>query len=523
MSALQGNLLEMLGIRRQSWRAWKEVSLLSAFFMELSWIAPWLHALLQGEEIAPQMTLAKHLALFGLLSFLFIRISAALALKRRTRLLAVLGLLVVLLPRSMALILYPTEQTTYWTVFSRFAAAMRLGDSLLPNEFLAALALVFVWLRAIRWAAADGMPSEMIGRFKLGFLILLVYVFVFVWGEQADLNIFVYTFFFFAWMAMGGARLARTEAQPAAGGAFFTPKWLLAVFIGLLLTALALAALGLGINSQFALVQQAALSLWLMLWGLIILLLSPFIFTISWIFEYLLGRIDRSAWSSLLQGSDSNSAEESIEEFVSTAPPAFLQSLIDWLNSFNISGLLELLRSLFMWGLFGLLLFLGLYYAGRRIGFWKAISDDMHFEIQREESDDWWRSLTDAWRRRLEELRRSLARLADPRLGRRLLAAARIRRVYTYLMDLSAELGKARQEAQTPLEFIPSLSAVFPHHTADVETISKAYMHVRYGELDETPSDVIEVDRAWLQLRLEGEHIKKKRKKKRREAEKDEA
>lgn len=522
MSALQGNLLEMLGIRKQSWRSWKEVSLLSALFMELSWIAPWLRALLQGEEIASQMALTAQLALLGVLSFLFIRISAALALKRTTRLLTLLGILIVLLPGSMALMLYPTEQVSVWTVFSRFATAMRFGDSLLPNEFLAALAIVFVWLRAIRWAAADGLPSEMIGRFKSGFLILLVYVVVFVRLEQTGLGIFIYSFFFFAWMAMGAARLARTEAQPAAGEDFFTPKWLLAVFAGLLFTALALAALGLGINSQFALVQQAALTVWLLLWGLIILLLSPFIIAISWIFEYLLGRVDRSAGSSL-QTNTGTSIEEISEVLKSLAPPAFLQSLIDWLNSLNMGGLFALVRGLIMWGVFGLVLFLGLYYAGRRIGFWKAISDDMQLDMQREESDDWWRSLTDAWRRRLDELRRSLARFADPRLGRRLLAAARIRRVYTYLMDLSAELGKARLEAQTPLEFIPTLSTVFPHHTADVETISKAYMRVRYGELDETPSDVIEVDRAWLQLRLEGEHIKKNRKKKRQEAEKDEA
>ena len=100
--------------------------------------------------------------------------------------------------------------------------------------------------------------------------------------------------------------------------------------------------------------------------------------------------------------------------------------------------------------------------------------------------------------------------------ARRILAAARIRRIYAQLMQLSADLGKPRPAAFTPLEYLPSLEKLFPNHPEELRLVTGAYLRVRYGELPETHQEVEQVDVAWKRVREQGrvmldyEHMKKK-------------
>jgi hypothetical protein len=260
------------------------------------------------------------------------------------------------------------------------------------------------------------------------------------------------------------------------------------------------------------------MGLWLLFWGFVILLLSPFAVVISLAFEWLLARMNLSdsALLETLRGIFNNAEEVAnavFEQAAETGQTPFWQRLSEWLNSLPFAELLARMRTGFFWGVLLLLVLIGLYQAGKRIGFWRALRTRRLDEQASVQNEDWWRTMSSAWRSRFGDLRRNLAHLFDPQQGRRLLAAARIRRVYTYLMDLSEEMGKPRPQAQTPLEFMPTLLKLFPLHPAEVEAISGAYMRVRYGELAETPTDVVEVDRAWLQLKLEGERVKKRRRK----------
>jgi hypothetical protein len=519
MSALQGSLLDMLGLQGRGWRAWRELSLLSALLLELCWIAPWAHALLQSPDRASLWAVARTLALITLSTYAIVRGSAILDLGHSLRRFALVLPVLLGLPFALAAILFPGQSLGFGQLFGRFFGAMRSTVSLIPDEFLVAFALLYVWMRAIRWAASDGLPSEVRARFKWGFFALIAYVLAFVWpGQGGAFGPFLYAFFFFGWVSMASARLARAESHAAAAGHFFRPNWLLAVLGGLLLCSLLLALLGWGIQAQFALIQRAILSLWLLFWGLVVLLLSPVIIAISLVFEWILNRVNLEnlaaleAFRDFLNNTDEN-VGDILERLGDDLQVPFLQRLSDWLNSLPFAQWLAVIRSVFFWVVLLLVLVAGLYYAGKRIGFWRALRRTRSREIASVQNDEWWRTMASAWRSRLDDLRRNLANLLDPQQGRRLLAAARIRRVYTFLMDLSEELGMPRPKAQTPLEFMPTLLKLFPLHPGEVETISAAYMRVRYGELAETPTDVVEVDRAWLQLKLESERIKKQRKK----------
>jgi hypothetical protein len=90
-----------------------------------------------------------------------------------------------------------------------------------------------------------------------------------------------------------------------------------------------------------------------------------------------------------------------------------------------------------------------------------------------------------------------MANAVDFRRRQRARAAARIRQIYADLLDLGEELDCARPEAQTPLEFMPSLEVSIPTVEADLEMITSAYLKVRYGQLPENLQEVEEVEGAW--------------------------
>jgi hypothetical protein len=509
----------MLGVQDRGWRTWREFALLSALLLDLTWITPWLHAVLASPGKASIGAAIGVLVLLALATYAIVRGSAVFDLSPSLRRWALVLPLIVGAPFGLAAILFPSEALGYAAILRRFTAAMSSSVSIIPDEFLAALGLFYVWMRAVRSAASDGLPSEIRARFKFGFLALIAYVFAFIWrGDGGGLGVFLYAYFFFGWLAMACARLGRAEAHAAAEPFFFRRGWFLAVVGGLLASSLFLVLLGWGIETQFALIQRAAMGLWLLFWGLVILLLSPFAVVISLVFEWLLARLNLSD-SALLETLREifNNAEDVanavFEQAAETGQTPFWQRLSEWLNSLPFAELLTRMRTGFFWGVLLLLVLIGLYQAGKRIGFWRALRTRRLDEQASVQNEDWWRTMSSAWRSRFGDLRRNLANLFDPQQGRRLLAAARIRRVYTYLMDLSEEMGKPRPRAQTPLEFMPTLLKLFPLHPAEVEAISGAYMRVRYGELAETPTDVVEVDRAWLQLKMEGERVKKLRRK----------
>jgi hypothetical protein len=89
----------------------------------------------------------------------------------------------------------------------------------------------------------------------------------------------------------------------------------------------------------------------------------------------------------------------------------------------------------------------------------------------------------------------------------RILAAARIRRIYAQLMDLCAQLENARPPAVTPLEFLPKLMILFPEEYENVRTITHAYLRVRYGEVPEDPNEVHAVTAAWKQVQQRGRQL----------------
>jgi len=92
------------------------------------------------------------------------------------------------------------------------------------------------------------------------------------------------------------------------------------------------------------------------------------------------------------------------------------------------------------------------------------------------------------------------------------LAAARIRDVYRRLMLLCERIKHPRPAALTPLEFLPQMKGFFPDCDRELETITNAYLKIRYGELPESNEEISEVMAAWATVRKMGGQLRKSQK-----------
>ncbi len=105
--------------------------------------------------------------------------------------------------------------------------------------------------------------------------------------------------------------------------------------------------------------------------------------------------------------------------------------------------------------------------------------------------------------------------------ARRLLAAARIRRIYASLLDLCDRVGAPRHPAQTPLEFLPVLSQTFPDHASGAGLITRAYLKIRYGGFPESREEVEQVEAAWKSIQAHGRLMVLAKKREERERQRD--
>jgi hypothetical protein len=163
---------------------------------------------------------------------------------------------------------------------------------------------------------------------------------------------------------------------------------------------------------------------------------------------------------------------------------------------------MQLLKPILLWG-FVIAILLAILYSISRWFFHERYSEqDEHESIL--ESGDLIGMFRRAIQNRLDELNRSLRGRTNLRAGQRWLAAAKIRRIYTRLMELASKLGEPRPPAHTPLEFLPVLVNLLPEGKEDIQVITEAYLRVRYGELPETNQEISLVEEAWERVNAMG-------------------
>ncbi|MEZ4641952.1 MAG: DUF4129 domain-containing protein [Chloroflexota bacterium] len=78
--------------------------------------------------------------------------------------------------------------------------------------------------------------------------------------------------------------------------------------------------------------------------------------------------------------------------------------------------------------------------------------------------------------------------------------AVSIRHIYRQMNQAATASGYPRGEAETPYEYIKTLTRVWPENGRDIQHITEAYIKIRYGEFPETEEELAQIWQSWDRL-----------------------
>ena len=498
LSGVQPEIVEI----PQGWlrlRPWREFSALALLVMDINWILPLFQSITETGARQEPLFAGAVMGAVILIGYVLARLMFYFQIKVVYR----QGFLTVgMLMASIGLIksfLYPHQRMGVGAVLERMSADFSNPLVLLPAELMLVLLAALLWWRGVQLANRWLGPGSARRSFRLGMVMLLVVAFIRVDIGLENLLPHLALFTFSGLVAVGAARAASLSQLRGANQEPLTMNWLAGM--------LAIAVGTVGAAAAFAVFLSGQLSGWILtmvLWAVrltlaaMLIVVSPILLVVLLAFTWLSSLIDDSPVLQAMQ-------EELVE---------VVQNLADIL--FTVGGFLRdiwlalpsipWIKPLMLWTFIALVLIVMIRRFGVRWripflakgGFYPSESETL--------PSDLLASMKNWLEQGVQQIGQQLTRLG---VGGKLVAAARIRRIYLQLMTLSAELGAPRLEWQTPLEFMVTLHGLFPDHGDALVAVTGAYVRVRYGELPESHTELTRVEKAWKELKTKGQQLKK--------------
>lgn len=486
-------------------RPWRELSLIATVLMELSWVALWYRVLIQpGQDVA---YLRVYPVLVGMLLQVYFvnRITGYLGIRllaRRIILLLAIGLNLLV---GLKLLLYSREPISIIEVLNRPLDTFGDMARLIPSEFVVMVVVLLVSWRGLYYLDYQIGSYNAISGFRLGVLMFFLYGMFIPLTRESPATAFFF-FLFFSLLAMSSARISGISQLRGGHSVQFNRQWMIGI-VGIILVMIGIAS----ITVIFAQERLFNLLSEFLAWAiyLLVLVFSPLLFGFLKFFMWLFSAVRLNDIFDFIIRAINNL------QSIFTSMMSAMSAWADRLNLENIERFFEVIASykgIYLWLI--LIVLATFILLGVRRYIWKDKSSDDR-EMQSEPVDeDLIKLLRTALRRRLDKLAEDLQDFLRLRQARRLLAAARIRRIYAMLLDMSARLDRPRPAARTPLEFLPELEGIFPSLAEELRTITEAYLLVRYGELPESPEDLDKVESAWKLVSSTGNDELKSRRRK---------
>ncbi len=488
-------------------RPWREMALAGLILLDLSWVIPWFRALTPATHA---VSAARAFVVLGgilMASLVWVRLVNFLQLKTSIRQRGVGLLLVASILIGLKTLLYPYEQVSLVEMLARPFQAMANLSNFIPDEFLVTLIVILAWWRGIGLARLKVGPQEVMGRFQTAFFLMLGFVIINTLATGERLGNFVYLFIFAGLISLGAARISVLTTLRGGQRSPFDRRWflgMLAATLGLL--GLAGAAVSFVTGDSSILGGIVSLAWVLFVLGLLLVALPIVIVLLTLIEAYVkeVGVSPTGALQTLAEGLGR------IVDSLTVVANRVLE-LLEQLGILRLLSWIPRLRPLVLLAILAMTAAAVIFLATLRIrtARERGGKDDERQSLLT--PGELWRLLQAALQERLRRLAENMAAIS-PFRGGGFWAAARVRRIYRQMMDLSEELGYPRPEAVTPLEFLPTLELAMPLARAEARAITDAYQRVRYGELPETGEEVDEVEAAWVQIKKEGEEAKKRSK-----------
>ncbi|OGO17934.1 MAG: hypothetical protein A2Z14_03125 [Chloroflexi bacterium RBG_16_48_8] len=472
---------------------WYELGLIWLLIMELMWILPWFRA------ITPVIQARRSLAsFFGLLIFFFVvtianRILRTLGLRTLTHRLILIALLLLGMYSLSSILVYPELRLGFAEIVNRTLTSLQNILELIPEGFIVILMCIYLWWRGLVNSSIGTLEIHTTERkFRLGILALAAFGIVFR-GKQVDFLLQAIPIYFASGLL--AVTFSRTSSLSRGSTAFrlpYTGRW----FIGMaLITAITITAgllTGQLLHSRLAYaIYQFFLESFTKLLTFFEILLFPVVEILVYLaereIELLSGFIDPDSIQSLFnQMQDQPTPELPIEqgESLFKLPPEAIAAIAVLL----LTGLIILLvrRA----------------HQQQRYGLPKI--DDVGDTIYKPEK------FRTRLKKLLDQFREGIETIQQFGIGRRMITATIIRRIYSLLLDTAADLGQPRHKAETPYEFQQKLSQIFPNQLEEIGTITNAYVQVRYGEIPEEERIITLVEEAWSSIEMEARRLGRK-------------
>lgn len=469
--------------------AWRELAILGLMVMDLSWVVLWFQVLAAPPAGVSAGRIMLVLALVMVSVHLVVRVMNYLRIIMPIRRVTLAGTLLLGQLLTLRTLLYVDEQVSVTGLVARPIGALLDLSDLFPPELGLIFVVLFVGWRGLKLGQDFIGPLKVMGSFRLGFLMFLAYIF-FVALLSGDSPVGLWALFLGAGIfAIGSARVSILHRLRGGQRSPFDRQWFLGLFGGVL----GVVAFSAGISLLASGIGPIVIGVFLRLaLAVVVLVFTPFILLFVLILTFIFDRLnlnDLGLAQALNQGlSRLEDLFKVMQEYAADYAWVLDALVALWLRWGPLIKLLVCGSAVL---LVGLVLVLGLRALARQ---------ELDEAVEEGESLASAADLLDILR---EALRRRLAGVTDLLGGglwegrRRRQAAARIRQIYAQLLDISAELEKPRLAAQTPLEYLPTLEKLYLGQENDVQTITRAYLQVRYGELPESEEAVARVEDAW--------------------------
>jgi len=504
MSGIPGNMnstvMPSQGILHRL-QAWRELAVLAAFSMELSWVALWFQLIARTRLDIRYGQAWWVLGGIVLATYLIEEVMIHRDVKLGWRRIIFSGLLLSSMLVGLAAFIEREEWINLGGLISRPITSFQQMADALPTEFMIMLISLFMSWRGVSLAGRLLEPSSIMARFRTGLIMLLFYGLLIELKEPSSVLAF-YLFLFSGLMAMSAVRLASQSHRRGGKSIPFDKKWI----TGLTASILAIVAVSFLMGSWlYAKGIDVLFAAYTWFVAFLILLASPVLWVITKLLEAL---NDWVRFGTLLE------AMRELLQRLQSILSQITETLQNWFASLqallglNLSFSIRIPKPIMLWGTIVFFILLILLTVKRRSWKGQIVEEE---QLSTMEQPDLIDLLRVAMRKTLARLIGRIEHVFGVSKVRRALAAARIRSIYARLLKLGRRLGTPRLASTTPLEYLPLLEGYFPSLTSDLEVITQAYLQVRYGELPESVEEVQKVEDAWDRILPVGEWLLKAR------------
>lgn len=477
---------------------WRELSVLMVILMEVCWVTPWFRSLTAATYGVDSWRVFLVLISLVLCTYLLIRIMDYLRLKKNVRRWIMLVFVLVGILVGLKSLLYAHQFTTFRDLLNRPVQSFVDVKTLIPAEFLVILTILVAFWRGLAVAQAHIDPSTVIDHFVVGIVMYVVFIFAntLVTGETP--GDFFFLFVFCALVAMCTSRMTILGTLRGGINNRFNRFWLVGIIVAATCVVVLSALLGSLLGNQFSWVGNLLLGLMGSIIVLIWLVISP---AISLLIT-LLGNLFNSQKIKDLEAGLQNLnrlfqglGKDITDLFKESALGRLLEHWGPTLKMVIFIAIIAII-------IFGILTWMAIQLWQDRAR--RRLAGEQKSDVM---AENLLQQLLNLLRQGWDGAINSLVGLTNFNQRQKLRVAARIRQVYADLMDLCASLNHPRDEASTPLEFLPELDRIFPSLQPEAAKITEAYNLVRYGQLPETQQEIDQIEAAWKKISSAGREL----------------